>query len=396
MIVALESLRLAATSLRANPMRAALTILGMVIGIAAVVALMAIGSGAQQEVEDQFTSFGTDTVTIQVSQFTSDAALTSDDLAAVRDAPGVRRAVYTVDANATISYGDTALNAQIVGTSPQIESIDRLELQAGSFFSSFAAAHDLPVAVIGANLLEELDLPATQIVGETLRIGGRSYEVIGVLSEQGGISFSSADDSVLVPLGAITGRLVSYDPDISRIRVQAATGAEETYVDTLTAALRSSRGISSNEEDDFRVVDATSIASAVSESSGTLTKLMAAIAAISLVVGGIGIANVMLVTVRERTREIGIRRAVGASRRDIVVQFVVDAIVIGLIGGILGLAAGLGGAYAGGRAVEVTPQYSWVPVALALSVSVVVGLLAGIGPAVQAASVEPTTALRYE
>jgi putative ABC transport system permease protein len=397
MIVALESLRLALVSLRANPLRAVLTILGIVIGIGAVVALMSIGAGSQQAVEDQFTTFGTDTVTVSASRFASDdTALDDDDLAAVQEAPGVKRTVVTVETDASVTFGGTSTYATITGTTPDIRSMNSLEVQVGTFFSRYAAAHDLPVAMLGANIVENLETTASEAVGQTIRIGGRDFEIVGVLAETGGVGFASADNSIIVPLGSIEGRLVSFDPVISEIRVQAEPGAVDTYIDAIESSLRSARGIETGEDDDFQVEDASSIASAVSETSATLTNLMAAIAAISLVVGGIGIANVMLVTVRERTREIGVRRAVGATRHNIVTQFLIDAVVISVIGGILGLGAGIGGAYAGGYFMDVEPVFSWTSVVLALGVSAVVGVLAGLGPAVQASSVEPTVALRYE
>ncbi len=397
MTVTLEFLRLALVNLRANPLRAVLTILGILIGIGAVVALMSIGAGSKQAVEESFTSFGTDTVTVSASQFaSSDTALDDVDVAAIEATPGVKRTVVTVQTNTTVSLGDTSTSATVTGTSPAIKSMNSLEVAAGTFFSSFAAGHDLPVAVLGSNVIENLGIEAGQAVGQTLRIGGRDFEVVGVLKETGGVGFSRADNSVIVPLGSMEGRLVSFHPAISEIRVQAEPDAVDTYVDAITAALRSERGIGTDEDDDFQVEDASSIASAVAETSTTLTNLMAAIAAISLVVGGIGIANVMLVTVRERTREIGVRRAIGATRQMVVMQFLIDAVVISVIGGILGLGAGIGAAFLGGSLMGVTPAFSWPAVVLALSVSAVVGVVAGIGPAVQAASVEPTVALRYE
>ena len=170
----------------------------------------------------------------------------------------------------------------------------------------------------------------------------------------------------------------------------------DTFETAVETTLRAQHGLTASDQNDFQIVNASSISSAVSSSTKTLTRLMAAIAAISLIVGGIGVANVMLVTVRERTREIGVRRAVGATRRDIVVQFLVDAVVISLIGGVIGLALGFVGAFAGGSALSVSPVFSWTAVILAIVVAVAVGVLAGIGPAAQASSVEPTTALRYE
>jgi putative ABC transport system permease protein len=397
MIVVLESLRLAFTSLRANPLRAVLTILGIVIGVAAVVALTSIGGGSTRAVEDRFNAFGTDTITVQTSRFSSNATpLSASDLAAIKATPGVKTTVYAVDTNANVTAGSSTAMETITGTFPQIKTIDHLTVAAGTFFNEFDVAHDLPVAVLGSTAASDLNLAPLRAVGQTINVGGVRFQVIGVLASQGGISFGSVDSSILVPLGSIEGRLVGFHPDISQIRVQSTPAAVDTFSTAVESTLRTQHNLSTSAQDDFQIVNASSIASAVSSSTKTLTELMAAIAAISLIVGGIGVANVMLVTVRERTREIGVRRAVGATRRDIVVEFLVYAVVTSIIGGILGLGVGIAGALAGGSALSVSPVFSVTTVTLALVVAAAVGILAGIGPALQASSVEPTMALRYE
>ena len=397
MTVFLESLRLAFSSLRANPLRAFLTILGIAIGVAAVVALTSIGGGSTKSVVDRFNSFGTDTVTVQTSRFSSNSTpITQSDLKAIEETPGVKTTVYTVDTNATATYGSTTAQASVTGTFPQYKAINHLTIKAGTFFTQFDVDHALPVAILGSTTVDDLGLTPLRAVGQTVNIGGVRFRVVGVLASQGGLSFGSVDSAILVPLTSIEGRLVAFHPDISTIRVQADTGVKDTLDTAVESTLRAQHGLSASDQNDFQIVDASSISSAVSSSSKTLTKLMAAIAAISLIVGGIGVANVMLVTVRERTREIGVRRAVGATRRDIVVQFLVDAVVISLIGGAIGLALGFVAAYAGGSALSVTPVFSWTAVVLAIVVAIAVGVLAGIGPAAQASSVEPTNALRYE
>jgi putative ABC transport system permease protein len=396
-IVFLESLRLAFSSLRANPLRAVLTILGIVIGVAAVVALTSIGGGSTKAVVDRFNSFGTDTITVQTSRFSSNAAaLTQSDLAAIKRTPGVKTTVYTVDTNATVTSGSTTAMASVTGTFPQYKAINHLTVDAGTFFTQFDVDHSLPVAVLGSTTASDLGMAPLRAVGETINVGGVRFRIIGVLASQGGLSFGSVDSAIVVPLSSIEGRLVAFHPDISEVRVQAIPGAKDTFSSAVESTLRTQHGLTASEQDDFQIVDASSISSAVSSSTETLTRLMAAIAAISLVVGGIGVANVMLVTVRERTREIGVRRAVGATRRNVVVQFLVDAVIISLIGGVVGLVVGFAGAFAGGSALNISPVFSWTAVILALVVAVVVGVLAGIGPAAQAASVEPTNALRYE
>lgn len=397
MTVFLESLRLAFSSLRANPLRAFLTILGIVIGVAAVVALTSIGGGSTKAVVDRFDSFGTDTVTVQSSRFSaSAAAITQSDLEAIQDTPGVKTTVYTVDTNATVTHASTTASAGVTGTFPQYKAINHLTIKAGTFFTQFDVDHALPVAVLGSSTADDLGLAPLRAIGQTVNVGGVRFRVVGVLASQGGLSFGSVDSAILVPLTSIEGRLVAFHPDISTVRVQAEADAKETLQTAVEATLRTQHGLATSDQNDFEIVDASSISSAVSSSTKTLTRLMAAIAAISLVVGGIGVANVMLVTVRERTREIGVRRAVGATRRDIVAQFLVDAVVISLIGGFVGLAVGFIGAFAGGSALDITPVFSWTAVVLAIVVAVAVGVLAGIGPAAQAASVEPTNALRYE
>jgi putative ABC transport system permease protein len=396
-IVFLESLRLAFASLRAHPLRAVLTILGIVIGVAAVVALTSIGSGSTRAVENRFNAFGTDTITVQTSRFSSNATpISASDLAAIEATPGVKSTVYSVDTNATVRHGSASALESVTGTFPQFKTIDHLTVEAGTFFSQFDVDHSLPVAVLGSTVASDLNLTPLRAVGQTINVGGVQFQVVGVLAEQGGVGFASVDSSILVPLTSIEGRLVAFHPDISEVRVQAQPGSQDTFEAAVESTLRTQHNLSASEQNDFQIVNASSIASAVSSSTATLTKLMAAIAAISLVVGGIGVANVMLVTVRERTREIGVRRAVGARRQDVVVQFLVYSVVISVIGGILGLAAGIASAFVGGSAMSVSPVFSATTVTLAIVVATAVGILAGIGPAAQAASVEPTTALRYE
>lgn len=397
MIVFLESLRLALANLRANPLRSSLTVLGILIGIASVVALTAIGTGSQQSVESRFTSFGTDTITVESSGFFSSGnELTASDLAAIRRTDGVKRVAYTVESNASVTYGSTTVTASIVGASPEIKEINHLQVQDGAFFSVFAFQHNVAEAVVGYTVAEELSLKPARAPGETLEIGGQTFVIVGVLAETGGVGFASSDDSIIVPRGSIEGTLVAFRPSISTIRVQAEPDAVSTYQSAVESTLRTQHGLTGTDQDDFQIVNASSIASAVSSTQATLTQLMAAIAAISLLVGGIGIANVMLVTVRERTREIGVRRAIGATRHNIVVQFLVDAIIISLIGGLLGLAVGVGGAYVGGAVMDIMPVVSWIYMVLAIAVAAIVGVVAGLGPAVQAASIEPTDALRWE
>jgi putative ABC transport system permease protein len=214
--------------------------------------------------------------------------------------------------------------------------------------------------------------------------------------KQSGQGAQSQDDSLLVPLDAIKGRLVSADPSVTQLRVAAADGAADSYRNQVTATLRTSHELDPDDDNDFLTLDPTSLIEASQASSTNFTRLITAIAAISLIVGGIGVANVMLVAVRERIREIGIRRAIGARRRDIVAQFLTEATVLSIIGGLLGVAAGLGLAVALPHLTDQRTIISYPAAALALGISALVGIIAGLGPANQAAALDPATALRHE
>lgn len=398
MVTLLEYVRLSFKRLRVNILRSALTVLGIVIGIASVVALLSIGQGAQNAIANQFSNLGVNTITItagSTNNLVQSAPLTLADLTVLQAEPAVGAAVPVVDANATVEYNGITQSASIIGTTPAMTQVETLDLAAGSFFSQFAYERKLPFAVVGSALAEDLGL-STQSVGDTVTVGGRTYVVIGLLQEQGGASFLNIDSGLVVPLTALEGRLVDASPDLSQIRVMAAAGSEDGLSNSVTAALRTSHNLGAGDDNDFRLIEATTLVDALNETSSTMTNLMAAIAAISLVVGGIGITNVMLVTVRERTREIGVRRALGATRGDIMGQFLVEAVVLSFIGGLLGLGAGVGAAYLFSSVLDMNAAISWPAATLALGTAAVVGVVAGLWPATQAASVEPTTALRYE
>ena len=222
MIILLESLRMAFASLRQNTLRAVLTILGIVIGVAAVVALTSIGSGSTRSVESSFSSFGSDTITVQSSPFTSSGKpLSSSDVAAINATPGVKQTVTAVTTNATVTLGVSSATESVMGTSTKIVGIDHLTTQAGRFFSAFDAGHSLPMAVLGSTVASDLGISPLRAVGQTVSIGGEQFQVVGVLAAQGGVGFASVDSDIIVPLSSIEGRLVSFRPDISQIRVQA-------------------------------------------------------------------------------------------------------------------------------------------------------------------------------
>jgi putative ABC transport system permease protein len=404
-MILLASVRLALERLRANAARSALTVLGIVIGVGSVVTLVAVGNGSAAEVNSQFSGLGANTLTVTSGRgfggglrgaAGSGTPLTMKDVDAVRAASGVAAVAPVVQASANITAGPTTVQSPVVGTTPEYVKVNGLQLATGSFFSDFANARRLQVAVLGATLTSDLGLSTRQAVGTTVTVRGLPFVVIGVLQSQGGAGFVNPDDNLLVPIDTMAGRVTTGEPDVNQIRVAAAPDAVASFGNSVTTALRASHGLGDTDDNDFLVINPNTLIAAQQQSSSNFTRLITAIAAISLVVGGIGIANVMLVAVRERTQEIGIRRAIGAKRRDILAQFLTEATVLSLLGGLLGVAAGLGLAYALPHLAQQRTIVSYPAAALALGISALVGIVAGLGPANQAAALDPAEALRYE
>jgi putative ABC transport system permease protein len=399
-----EAIRLAGNRLRANALRSMLTVTGLVIGVGSVVTLVAVGNGSAADVNDQFSRLGSNTLTVMggrgfgggvAGTAGSNQTLTLEDLQAIRELDSVRAVAPIVQTQQTITNGATSVQATVKGTTTAIQAVDNLELAGGAFFSGFAEGRGLKLGVLGASLPADLGLDVRQAVGTTVDVGTERYLVVGVLKESGQ-GAQSQDDSLLVPLNAIRGRLVSSDPNVNQFRVAAAPGATDRYRNQVTATLRTSHQLSPDDDNDFITIDPTTLIEATQASSTNFTRLITAIAAISLIVGGIGVANVMLVAVRERIREIGTRRAIGARRRDIVAQFLTEATLLSIIGGLLGVAAGLAVAVTLPHLTDQRTIVSYPAAVLALGISALVGIVAGIGPANQAAALDPATALRHE
>lgn len=400
-----ESVRLALGRLRANVLRSALTVLGVVIGVGAIVTLVAVGNGSANAVSSQFSGLGADTLTVSQGRGFSGGLrgaagtgtpLSFTDAGALAKGSEIGHTAPIVQRNLTVSSGGTSETATVQGTTTGVVSTDDLQVASGRFFSDFAATHGLRVAVLGATLASDLSLDPATAPGTTIQIGNAPFTVVGILEPQGGVGFLSPDSDALIPMQAMIGRLAGQNATISQIRVKAAPGAVDTFGAQVESIMRSSHNLNTSQSDDFLVINPTTVVQAQKQSSTDFTRLITAIAAISLIVGGIGIANVMLVAVRERTREIGIRRALGARRRDVLVQFVTEATVLSAVGGGIGVLAGLGLAYLLPSISSQQTSVSYFAAALAFGASFIVGLLAGVGPANQAAGLEPASALRYE
>ena len=410
-----DAFRVALRAILANRVRSALTSLGLVIGVSSVIVLIAVGQGAQQGVTDRIRALGTDLIFVESSAAATTAAgggvpstLALGDAGAIAaDAiPGVLAVAAQATVDAQAIAGAHNVGAEIVAASDGYEAVRDLAAAAGDFLAPVHHEQNRLVAVPGASVAAAL-WPGQDPVGQELRLsfaGGRitlGFVVVGVLEEQGGAS--EADDQVFVPLSALGSRLrllftPAGDLRVTRIDVRAAPGADEERVkEEIAEALLFRRGTT---EPDFAIRSQDDLIGAATAVSNTLSILLGSVAGISLLVGGIGVMNIMLVSVTERTREIGIRRAVGATAGDIVRQFVTEALTLSLCGGLAGIAIGIAASLAvdgrelGGQAMATLIQ-PW-SIAAAFAVAVAVGLASGGYPAWRAAAVDPIAALRSE
>ena len=392
---ALELLRLALSRLRTSRLRAALTMLGVVIGVASVVALVGVGQGTTANITNRLASLGTNLLTISPTGSSTAKPLTLDDAAAVAKVDGVAAVAPEVQTSATVIVGARSVTTSLIGTSADYATVRAYDVWQGSFLTVPTVDAGLRVVVLGATAASDLGLDATSL-GSTISIDGLPFRVIGILQPKGGSGFQNPDDEVLVPLAAVHKYFVGGDT-VRTIGVSVASNDQMTDVtNAITALLRDRHELAATDTADFSVFNQTQLLDAASSISGTLTLLLGGIASISLVVGGIGIMNIMLVSVRERTREIGIRKAVGARGRDILAQFLIEALTLSLLGGLIGVAVGLGVSALIGQLAGWGFQFNPSTVAAAVLFSLAVGVVFGVWPARQAARLDPINALRYE
>ena len=412
----LESVRLALRALTANKLRAVLTMLGIIIGVGAVITLMSAGEGVSVYIEERFQGIGSNLLFVIPGSMeeqsgppgtgNSTAELTSGDVEALRDpvrAPDVAAVSPEVMQMAIVATGKRDTFVQVEGVTPDFSEVHNWLPEVGVFIDQENMNSRARVALLGKSVVEELFPDNPYPLEQTVKINGIPFHVIGVLEEKGGSGMNDQDSTVLVPLTTAQTRLFpsrsrSGEYMVSAIMIQAVSEDRiEAASEQVAVILRERHDIDFSDEDDFSIISQADIISVFGQITGVLTTFLGAIAGISLLVGGIGIMNIMLVSVTERTREIGLRKAVGARRRDILWQFLVEAMMLSLIGGLLGIGLGALGASIVSALIDdfrsvVTPQ----AVVLATTFSAAVGLFFGIYPARRASLLNPIDALRYE
>jgi putative ABC transport system permease protein len=411
-----QILHTALTALTLNKLRSFLTILGVVIGVAAVIILMALGEGTQTTIVQSIESLGTNLLFVSPGAssesatgvrgaFGSSRTLTLEDAEALTEVTSALAVAPEVSTSAQVVANGVNTRAQIAGVTPDYAQVRNLTVAEGEFISDSDINQRTMVVVLGSRVAKTL-FGETDPVGQTVKIGGRTFTVIGMLESKGGMGFDSGDYRIFAPITTVFYRLsaqrsASGEMLISSITVQV-TNAKQTdaAISGITSILEDRHGIGLGEDDDFSITSQEDMIGTLNASTDVFVILLGAIAGISLLVGGIGVMNIMLVSVTERTREIGIRKAVGAKRRDILLQFLVEAASMSLIGGGIGVLAGWGisSLITGFNMGTVTMQAVVSPsiIVLAVSVSAAVGIIFGLYPAYRAARMSPVEALRYE
>ncbi len=401
-----ETMRIAWSGVTANKLRSGLTILGMTIGVASVIVLIAVGNGSSRAVKSQIQSLGTNVLLVMSGRGLGGAraagsgtvSMTKQDAEALQDpgkAPDVKTASPVVNASSTkLVYNSTSYEpSSFVGTTPSYLTAHSYKVQEGASFTSADVSQHKRVAVIGQTVVREL-FAGQSAVGQSLKVNGSNFEVVGVLASKGSNGATNEDDIVVAPISTVEDSLTGYGP-INSITVEATSESSLNAAEgEVTQIIEERHKITNTSEPGFQVLNQGSLLSTSSSASGVFTTLLGEVAAISLLVGGIGVMNIMLVSVTERTREIGIRKAIGARRSDILAQFLTEAVLVSLIGGLTGVLVGVVGSQF--KIAGVQPEIATYSIFLAFGAALASGLFFGTYPAARAAALRPIEALRYE
>jgi putative ABC transport system permease protein len=397
---------IAVKALRRNAMRTALTALGIIIGVAAVIVMVAIGTGASASIEQQIRSTGTNVITVNAGSggfgpvrqgAGAVTTLTDDDAEAIRQLAGVRWVSPGLNTRTQIIGETSNWNTQVQGVGEELADIRAWPVQFGTFLSGAEVRSGAKVVVLGAVVRDQLFGVGVDPVGASVRINNQPFRIVGVLTSKGQAAFGQDQDDVAhIPYTTVQKRLLGVT-HVSNIIVSAADGVPmEQVADQIGALLRERHRLGPDEEDDFSVRTQAEMTSVLTSTTTTMTYLLAGIAAVSLIVGGIGIMNIMLVSVTERTREIGLRLAMGASDINVLTQFLVESVVLSLAGGLIGIVAGLGLSYGITQVLSWPTTVTASSIALSFGVAAATGVFFGFYPARKAAALDPIEALRHE
>ncbi len=401
----LMTLRIALKALNRNKMRTMLTMLGMIIGVGAVITMVALGKGAQSTIEAQVKAAGTNLVTVMAGNFTQGGVrqgggnattLRVEDAEAIRKLPGVQYVAAGVNSRAQLVAGNQNWSSQIQGTDVDLPLIRNWPLKYGSFFTPLDVTGAQKVAVLGQTVADNLYGPDTDPTGQIIRIKNQPFKVLGVMAPKGTSGFGQdQDDVVYAPYTTVQKKLQGIQ-HIQNITVSAETPETAEVSAIISETLRQRHKLIGNDPDDFMVRTQEEMASVRTETTKTMTTLLAAIAGVSLLVGGIGIMNIMLVSVTERTREIGLRMAIGARGKDVLLQFLVEAVVLSLFGGLLGIGMGYGLSAAAEKFLQWPTSIPANAIGMAFGFAAGTGVFFGFYPAKKAAGLDPIEALRFE
>ncbi len=383
----LQTVKMALKSIKGNIVRSFLTMLGIIIGVSSVIVMVGIGQGSTAEVQSAIGSLGTNLLTVNVTG--SDVSFKEADVNTLKEVNGVKDIAPTVSGRVTAKYGSNTSQVSLIGTTSSYADVRDLQLKSGRFIADLDQENHSKVAILGSDTAETL-FGLGDAVGESIKINGTSYRVIGVLQSVGSSLGTSGDSTIIVPLS--TGQRLTSSTSISTVYV---TAANDNMVNFTERNLEQALYLLLGDSDNYSVSSQEDLMETASSVNQTMILMLGGSAAISLIVGGIGIMNIMLVSVSERTKEIGIRKAIGAKRRNILFQFLVESVVVSSLGGILGVVIGIIAAQIFSIVTETTITLSISVMSLSFGFSFVVGIIFGVFPAIKASKLDPIQALRY-